>query len=73
MSEFEKNFRAWYRVCLDGEEFSEKGKSVLRKLYDSVPKSVNFSKFIDAFLSRPTYNLEESVKWMMAQMQRLSA
>lgn len=73
MSEFEKNFRAWYRVCLDGEEFSEKGKSVLRKLHDSVPKSVNFSKFIDAFLSRPTYNLEESVKWMMAQMQRLSA
>lgn len=73
MSEFEKNFRAWYQVCLDGEEFSEKGKSVLRKLYDSVPKNVNFSKFIDAFLSRPTYNLEESVKWMMAQMQRLSA
>lgn len=73
MKEFEKNFRALYQVCKDGQEFSEGGKRVLRKLYDSVPKNVNFSRFMDAFMQRPTYNLEESVKWMMAQMQRLSA
>lgn len=73
MKEFEKNYRKWYAVCKDGQEFSEGGKRVLRKLYDSVPKSVNFSKFMDAFLMRPTYNLEESVKWMMARMTELSA
>lgn len=73
MKEFEKIYRAWYQVCKDGQEFSEGGKRVLRKLYDSVPKSVNFSKFMDAFLTRPTYNLEESTKWMMNKMKELAA
>lgn len=68
MKEFEKYYRAWYQVCL-----SEEGRKVLRKLFDSVPKEINFGKFMDAFLSRPTYNLEESVSWMMNKMKELSA
>lgn len=73
MKEFEKNYRKWYAVCKDGQERSEEGRKVLRNLFDSVPKSINFGKFMDAFLMRPTYNLEESVSWMMARMTELSA
>lgn len=73
MKEFEKNYRKWYAVCKDGQERSKEGQKVLRNLYDSVPKSVNFGDFMDAFLMRPTYNLEESTKWMMARMKELSA
>lgn len=73
MKEFEKNYRKWYAVCKDGQEFSKEGQEVLRKLYNSVPKSVNFGKFMDAFISRPTFNLEESVSWMMARMKELAA
>ena len=73
MKEFEKIYRAWYQVCKDGQERSEEGRKVLKNLFDSVPKSVNFSKFMDAFLARPTYNLEESTKWMMNKMKELAA
>jgi hypothetical protein len=73
MKEFEKNYRAYYQVCRDGQALSEEGKKVLRKLYDSVPPNIDFAKFMVAFLCRPTWNLEESVKWMMEQMKRLSA
>ena len=73
MKEFEKNYRAWYQVCRDGQQRSVEGAKVLMKLYQSVPKEINFAKFMDAFLSRPTYNLEESTKWMMNKMKELSA
>lgn len=73
MKEFEKYYRAWYQVCCDNQALSEEGRKVLRKLFDSVPKEINFGKFMDAFLSRPTYNLEESVSWMMNKMKELSA
>ena len=73
MKEFEKNYRAYYQVCRDGEQRSKKGKEILHKLYDAVPESVNFGDFMDAFLERPTYNLEESVSWMMNKMKELSA
>lgn len=73
MKEFEKNYRAWYQVCRDGQQWSEEGKKVLARLYASVPENIDFSKFMDAFLERPTYNLEESVRWMMNKMKELSA
>lgn len=70
MKEFEKYFRAWCEVCRDGQEFGKKGKEVLRRLYNSVPKSINFSRFMDAFLARPTSSVDESTKWMMAWMEK---
>lgn len=73
MKEFEKYYRAWYQVCLDGEQRSQKGREILHKLYDAVPDSVNFGDFMDAFLERPTCNLEESVRWMMKRKEELSA
>jgi len=73
MKEFEKNYRAWFQVCKDNQAFSEEGRKVLRKLFDSVPKEIDFGKFMDAFLSRPTWNLEESTKWIMNKMKELSA
>ena len=72
MKEFEKYYRAYYQVCRDGQSWSPEGQRTLRKLYDSVPKEIDFWKFFDAFLCRPTYNLEESVSWMMNKMKELS-
>lgn len=69
MKEFEKNYRAWFQVCRDGQAWSDEGRKILRKLYDSVPKEINFSRFMDVFLCRPTWNLEESVKYMMNWME----
>lgn len=70
MKEFEENFRAWCEVCRDGMEWSEEGKKVLMRLYNSVPKEINFGRFMDAFLARPTYSTDESTKWMMAWIEK---
>ena len=70
MKEFEKYYRAWYQVCCDNQALSEEGRKVLRKLFDSVPKEINFGKFMDAFLARPTSSTDESTKWMMAWMEK---
>ena len=69
MEEFRKYFRAWYEVCRDGQEFSEQGKAILRKLYDAVPKEIDFARFMDAFMMRPTFNIDASEEWMMAWLE----
>ena len=69
MKEFEKLFRAWYEACRDGNERSAEGRNILRKLYSSVPKEISFSKFMDAFMARPTWNVDASTNYMLAWVE----
>lgn len=74
LEKFEKYYRQWYQVCKDEQWFSPKGGKILRNLYASVPKSINFADFMDHFIERPTYNLEVSVSYMMDWLkEKLSA
>lgn len=70
MKEFEKYFRAWCEVCRDRQEWSEEGKRILRKLYNAVPKKINFARFMDAFMARQTWNIDASTEYMLAWLEK---
>ena len=55
----------------DGSVSAANGRTrCLQTLYGSIPYGIKTERFVDMLLMRPTWNVEDSVKWCLAWCQR---